>query len=337
MDAMGLLRFPTGGSGRGMRIVSGIICWLLFITWLHGQRAGEGKGASLRVGFLPITCHLLCPVTAHHQGKESRSFQPVKFSSWPDMIESLRGGRIDMAFILAPVAIALRAQGVPVRITLLGHRGGTALVIRNGEDLAGISDLAGKKIAIPIRYSNQHLALLALLEQNGIGRDDTRILELPPPDMPSAMAAGEIDAYIVGEPYAAMAEREGIGRIACHMKDAFPGFISSVLVTREEILRQRHDEVASLVRRFHKEAAWIETHREEAARIGADAYGLPESLLTHVLTTPPDRVSYAGLVPDPVEIAEIGIAMKNQGLIDKVPDTADLVDTSWFNADKPTR
>jgi len=334
MRAMGALCFPAAWHGCGMRIAAGIFCWLIFITWLHGQRQNTGEGAALRVGFLPITCHLLCPVAAFRHGEDAPPFRPVKYSSWPDMIESLRGGRIDMAFILAPIAIALGAQEEPVRIALLGHRDGTALVLRNSDDIAGIKDLMGKRIAIPIRYSSQYLALLSLLEQNGLGKNDVDIAELPPPDMPSAMAAGEIDAYIVGEPYAAKAETEGIGRIACLMKDAFPGFISSVLVVREEILRERRAEAASLIRRFHSEAAWIEANRDEAARIGADAYGLPVSLLTHVLSTPPDRVSYARLVPDPGEIAAIGKAMKRQGLIDKVPDPAELVDTFWIATDE---
>src|SRR5947199_11846 len=38
--------------------------------------------------------------------------------------------KMQAAFMVAPMAIALRAQGVPVKIVYLGHRYGSAVVVR---------------------------------------------------------------------------------------------------------------------------------------------------------------------------------------------------------------
>jgi len=312
------------------RIAIGIVCWLVFITWAHVQRNGTDHedARTLRVGYLPITCHLLCPVTQAHVRAGDPAFMPVRFSSWPEMIECIKGGRIDMAFILAPIAIALRAQGIPVRVVLLGHRDGTALVVKNSGNIHGIGDLGGRRVAIPIRFSNQHLALLDLLEKNGVDRETLTLTELPPPDMPSVLGSGAIDAYIVGEPYAAQAEAEGWGRVLVHMADAFPGFISSVLVVRDETIRERGGQVRSLIRAFLREASWIEEHRREAAGIGARAYGLPEPLLARVLTQS-GRVSYSNLIPREEEFKAMADALVRRGLLVSPPDPADLVDTTW--------
>ncbi len=308
------------------------LAWLVLITCLHHWRgmAGISSHERIKVGYLPITCHILCPVTLEHLSGNSRAFQAIKFSSWPEMIEALRGGKLDIAFILAPIAVALRAQGVGIKVVLLGHRDGTALVVQKSPPVSSLRDLEGGTIAIPIRFSCQNLALLRLCVRDGVDPNALNIVELPPPDMPSALASGGIHGYIVGEPYAAQAELTDTGRVLYQMKDVWPGFISSVVVVREEVLSERRSEVLDLIRAFYMESLWVEGHRRKAARMAAGLYGLPEHLIEYVLTTPPDRVSYENLVPKPEEFDEICRSMRNAGLIDTCPAGSDLVDTSWL-------
>ncbi len=321
----------------GVRALFFAGAWLVFITCLHlwcsGMRpfsmGGPDSDGHFRVGFLPITCHLLCPVTQARLRHTAKEFQAVKFSSWPDMIDAVRSSEIDMAFILAPVAIALSEQGVHVKIVLLGHRDGTALVVSRDSAVGTVADLAGKRIAIPIRFSTQNMELLQLCSLAGINPADMEIMELPPPDMPAALESGGIDAYIVGEPYAAQSELAGTGRVLAQMSDVAPGFISSVLIVRESVIRAEPAEVRALVREFESSAAWIEENRHRAAEIGAQAYGLPEKLLDYVLTSSNDRVSYSDVIPDPEEIDAIGRSMVRLGLMYHVPSGQDMVDLSW--------
>ena len=318
-----------------MRFLLYAAAWLIFITLLHTWfgteqvRTEPGKASVLKVGFLPITCHLLCPVAhARLQGSPDE-FEAVKFTSWPDMIDAVRGGEIDMAFILAPIAITLREQGVPVKIVLLGHRDGTALVVSKASGINSVADLAGKRVAIPIRFSTQNMELLALCRKANVDIKTMSIFELPPPDMPSALASGGIDAYIVGEPYAAQAELAGSGRVLVQMRDAAPGFISSVLIVREPVMHEQHARVARLISHFAAQAPWIESHRKEAADMGAEAYGLPPSLIEYVLLSSKDRVSYRDIIPRPGELGEIASEMVKLGLLPHAPSGNELVDISW--------
>ena len=320
--------------GPGKKALLVCVAWIVLITVMHHWRSHTPvKDTALRVGFLPITCHLICPVTYSHLESEKSAFRAIKFGSWPEMIESLRGGELDMAFILAPIALALHAQGVHIKIVLLGHRDGTALVVKNDPSVSTMRDLSGGMVAIPIRFSMQNLALIRLCSQAGLPLSELDIVELPPPDMPSALAAGSIAAYIVGEPYAARSELAGTGKVLHHMKDAWPGFISSVLVVRDEVMRQRREEVSELLNTFCREAVWIEGHREEAAVLGARMYGLSASLLRYVLTSLPDRVSYAHILPNPEEFDRIGQAMLRAGLVEHVPKGEEIVDLTWLQQD----
>src|SRR5690606_26145605 len=64
----------------------------------------------MRIGFLPVTCHLTCPVTdfINKEIEGDGLFEPVKFSGWPELKEAFLSGHTRATFILAPMAIALR-------------------------------------------------------------------------------------------------------------------------------------------------------------------------------------------------------------------------------------
>lgn len=111
------------------------VAWLAGVTLLNTAlngpvraRAAGLSGGELRVGYLPVTCHLTCPVAhylASEPGGDGLAFRPIRFQGWPELKESLLAGELDAAFILAPMAIALREQGIPIKVVHLGHRDGS--------------------------------------------------------------------------------------------------------------------------------------------------------------------------------------------------------------------
>ncbi len=59
-----------------------------------------------------------------------RIFLPRMFQGFPEIKEALISNKMQAAFIVAPLAIALKAQGVPIKIVYLGHRYGSAVVVQ---------------------------------------------------------------------------------------------------------------------------------------------------------------------------------------------------------------
>src|SRR6266404_4299250 len=137
----------------------------------------------LVVGFLPVTCHLTCPVTdfATRTSKETR-FESQRFTDFPTVVEAIKSGRLDATFMIAPLAMKLREQGVPVKIVYLGHRDGSTVMVRKDLPAQNLADLRGKTFAIPSKYSNQYLVIRKLMEDQGVKPDEIRFVELPPPD-----------------------------------------------------------------------------------------------------------------------------------------------------------
>jgi NitT/TauT family transport system substrate-binding protein len=289
-------------------------------------------GAQLNVGFLPVTCHLTCPVTdfATKTTTTSTRFVSQRFTEFPTVVEALKTRELQASFILAPLAMVLRSQGVPVKIVYLGHRDGSTVMVPKNSTARSLRDLRGKTFARPSKFSNQYLVITKLMEDEGMRPDEINFVDMPPPDMPSALAAGAIDAYFIGEPHAAKAELNGTGRVLYHAKDIWPRFISCVLVVREELINEHPEIVRDLVRGIAESGEWAERNRLAAAKVAAPYYRQDQKLLEYVLTQPPDRVSYRQLTPSKAEMEEIMKYAIKAGILQKPIDIDQLMDLRFI-------
>ena len=260
-------------------------------------------------------------------------FESQRFTDFPTVVESIKAGRLDSTFLLAPLAMKLREQNVAVKIVYLGHRDGSTVMVQKNSTAQSLRDLRGKTFAIPSKYSNQNLVIHKLMEDQGVKPDEIKFVEMPPPDMPGALAAKAIDAYFVGEPHAAKAELDGTGRVLYHAKDIWPGFISCVLVVTEKLIKERPEVVRDLVRGIAESGEWAETHRLEAANLAAPYFRQDEKLVRYVLTQPPDRVSYRMLTPADADLLKIHEMALKAGIISKPVSMSDLIDRSFLPAD----
>jgi len=321
-------------------ILGAVLCVTLlgvlrYQPWRSGSSKGSGPAREqLAVGFLPVTCHLTCPVTDFAtKSSATTRFTSQRFQDFPTMVESMKAGRLSASFMIAPLAMKLREQGVPVKILYLGHRDGSTVMVRNDLPAHSLRDLRGRTFAIPSKYSNQNLVIHKLMADQGVKPDEIRMIEMAPPDMPGALAAKAIDAYFVGEPHAARAELDGSGRVLYLAKDIWPHFISCVLVAKEDLIKQRPAVVKDLVRGIAESGEWAETHRLDAAKLVAPYFRQDEKLVRFVLTRPPDRVSYRMLAPTDDDMGKIeGMALQ-AGILNKHISMSDLLERSFIPSD----
>jgi NitT/TauT family transport system substrate-binding protein len=257
----------------------------------------------------------------------------VRFNGWPELKETYLANDLEATFILAPLAMSLREQGVPIKIVYLGHRDGTTMMVRKDSTILRIEDLRGRQIAVPNRFSNQRLIIYKALKERGMSIRDVTLLEMPPPDMPAALYSRSVDAIISGEPFMAQSEMDGYGRVLFLTKDVWPEFISCVLAVPERVIRTRRTEVQRLVDGIAKSGKWLDrslAHRMQAADFSGRQYSNQDpKLLRFVLSKPPDRVKYTNLSvvrQDFEEIEELG---KEAGILTGTAHFDDYADTSF--------
>ena len=268
---------------------------------------GEAASDALVVGGLPVTCNLTLPVAcvAHGKamqagGKPGTAFQYSKYSGWPEIKESLMAGRIQAAYMLAPLVMDLADKKIPVKIVSLGHRSGAVIMVRADSPYQHFRQLAGKRIAIPSRFAVDFLFLRKMLKQEGMTPADIEIVEMPPPDMPAALYANAVDAYCTGEPFGAAAQSAGYGRPLRMTRDEWRNYICCVLTVREELIQSNPQLVQELVNYVLGAGQWLDAQQENrnkavAIAAGREYFNQDPNIIRFVMENPTDRVTYGDL------------------------------------------
>ena len=262
-----------------------------------------------------------------------KMFIPKLFQGFPEIKEALIAGRMQAGFLVAPMAIALRSQGVPIHIVYLGHRYGSAFVVAKDGPVHAVPDLRGRTIAIPSRFSDERLIAGRALRAHGLTEEDVTLVEMAPPDVASALSSGAIDAFVMGEPFPSQAELGGYGRVLFFAREYWPDYISCVLVVRDDVIARRPEAVQLLVDGIARSGLWLDekqAHREYAAEfVGRYYFHQPARLLRWALTKPLDRVMYTPLSPRREDFDLIVDLMVQAGLLSRRLAFEEFVDTRF--------
>jgi len=239
---------------------------------------------------------------------------------------------------VAPLAIALKAQGVPIRIVYLGHRYGSAFVVHKQSGITDFKQMVGKTVAIPSRFSDERLIVFRAMKKNGINPKSIKLVEMAPPDVAGALAARAIDAFSMGEPFPSQAEMGGFGHVLFHAREYWPDYMSCVLVVREDMIASRPDAVQVLVDGIARSGLWLEKgqpYRENAADfVGRFYYNQNPALLRWALTKPITRVMYNSLEPRKDDFDLVRDLMIETGVLEHKIEFSEYTDLRF--ADRAT-
>lgn len=283
---------------------------LLFATAALGVLAGARSSAQskgpLLVGGLPVTCNLTLPVAckASELDPAATTHAPLlefsKYNGWPELKESLMSGRLQAAYMLAPLIMDLANSSIPVKVVSLGHRSGAVIMVRTDSPYRTFKDLTRKRVAIPSRFAVDYLFLIRMLAKEGMTAKDVEVVEMAPSDMPAALYAKAIDGYATGEPFGAVAERAGYARPLSMTRNEWPNYICCVLTVRDELIRDNRPLVQQLVNYVQGAGTWLDlspANRAKAVKIAAGPkfFNQDPNVLQYVMDNPSDRVTYGDL------------------------------------------
>jgi len=301
-----LLPPPAPGSLQRRQLLRGALgAALPTLAWPAAAAASK----SLLVGGLPVTCNLTLPVACVARAAANAAaggagpqfeFEYSRYNGWPEIKESLMAGRIQAAYMLAPLVMDLADKKIPVKIVSLGHRSGAVIMVRSDSPYQRFKDLAGKRIAIPSRFAVDFLFLRKMLAREGMTPKDIQIVEMAPPDMPAALYAKAVDAYCTGEPFGAAAQRAGYARTLSMTRDEWRNYICCVLTVREELIAENRPLVQDLVNHVLGAGQWLDQkqdNRNKAVAIAAGRkyFNQDPNIIRFVMENPVDRVTYGDL------------------------------------------
>jgi NitT/TauT family transport system substrate-binding protein len=307
----------------------------------------QSAAKPLLVGGLPVTCNLTLPVACsamatNASGSTAPLFEFSKYSGWPELKESLMSGRLQAAYMLAPLIMDLANSAIPVKVVSLGHRSGAVIMVRSDSPYKTFKDIKGKRVAIPSRFAVDYLFLRKMLAKEGMTIKDLEVVEMAPPDMPAALYAKAVDGYATGEPFGAVAQRAGYARPLSMTRDEWPNYICCVLTVRDELVKQNRPLVQQLVNYVQGAGTWLDSapaNRKKAVQIAAGPkfFNQDPNVLQYVMDNPSDRVTYGDLRLIRAEFEELMQLSIEAGTIKRHAPYENYVDESFVKNITPAR
>ena len=284
-------------------------------------KASDGTASprdTVKIAYLPIT-HSLAVLEEAEELEESTGLkiELVKYGSWPELLDALNTGQVDGAEVLIELAMKSKQEGIGIKAVALGHKDGNVIV--TNKNIKSISDLKGKKFAIPHRQSSHNILLNDALAEAGLTTADLEVVELAPTEMPSALASGQIDGYCVAEPFGAKAVSLDVGQVLLKSEEIWKDSLCCGLVLTDAFLNDRTTDAKLFVESYKK--AGKNLTQEKAKEVAKKYLNSDDKVLDLSL----QWISYANLEITEETYNTLVEKVKKYGLSDNPPVFDDFV------------
>lgn len=249
------------------------------------------------------------------------------FTNPADQKTALLAGRLDMCGTTLVHAIQSAAKGQPVVVVAALCNKCSALVVRKEGDVRSVTDLKGKKIGYVPGTMHEILLREALTRAGLSPEKDVTLLRVDFFDMGTALAAGDIDAFLSGEPFPTLAVAKGYGRILSHPYfDDSIGTINAGMLVQRKTIDDNPELVYQLVLAHTKATRQLTADRD--AWLGkASEFGTPREILEQAAP----NIELAWDMDDAFvrRARALGERMQALGVIDAQPDYNKLFDLAF--------
>ncbi|OPH60318.1 aliphatic sulfonate ABC transporter substrate-binding protein [Paenibacillus ferrarius] len=197
----------------------------------------------------------------------------VWFPVYSDSLSALASGKVDANSQTLSDTLAPASKGIKLKAVLVNDNsnGGDGVVVK--PSINSLKDLKGKKVATELGTVD-HLLMLTALEKAGLGEKDVAYTNMTVNDAGPAFISGNLDAAVLWEPFLSKAIQEGKGKLLFSSKDT-PGLIPDLLVFKEEITRNRPDDVKKILNAWFDALDYWKANPEESLKIMAKAAETP--------------------------------------------------------------
>ncbi len=180
-------------------------------------------------------------------------FENIQWSSNDEVLSMITRGEIDVADGDPSSYIPAIYNGVSAKLVgnMWRYSGCYWLVANN--DIKDISDLKGKTIGTAAAAGGMRLSVLKMLEENGLSEDDvTLVANGVYQSAYATLTSGEVDATIIHNPYAALAEADGVGHILGRAWDYIPDYYTGTIIASDNMIEKEPEKLQRFLNAYYK-------------------------------------------------------------------------------------
>ncbi|MEZ5672323.1 MAG: ABC transporter substrate-binding protein [Thiotrichaceae bacterium] len=284
------------------------------------------------IGYLPM-------IIAQEQGlfaQQGVSIALIPYPAGKAASHAYEAGEIDGVLGIFADVLMMNVRGIPAQVVYVIDSSNTADMIVAKPEYHNLAELRGKTIAFDGINSFSHLFVIKALEKVGIHEGDFHAANLPIAEVLPALESGKIDAGYVYTPESNAAIAKGYHALVT--AGEVPGIITDVFTLRPNVIAERPQEIAKIIKALVAARHWMLQHPQESLELLAKATGIAASELEvgfKGLTYPDLEQNIAELQPGG-ELFQSGAAIidfyTQRGQIAKKPDLDTIINGTFVIA-----
>lgn len=248
-----------------------------------------------------------------------------EFSSGPPLLEALGAGALDFGPTgdVPPLFAQAAGGNLLYAGTYAGTPAGSAILVHRDAPIRELADLKGRTVAFK-RGSSAHNFAVKALRKGGLTVADVTPADLAPPDALAAFRSGAIDAWVIWDPYFAVAEALPETRVLTTAEGIVDSW--SYFLTNGDFTQGNPALVTEILDELARVGRAAQGNLEATAPALSAITGVPEEVTRTVLTRPgadlgqvgpvtPEAAAYQqaladefhdlGILPKPLVVADI--------------------------------
>ncbi|GAA1623366.1 ABC transporter substrate-binding protein [Actinoplanes couchii] len=265
----------------------------------------EGGIDQVKVGVIPII-----DVAPIYLGKEKGFFSSRKIEL---TMEAGQGGaaivpgvvsdQFQFGFSNMTSLMIAQTKSVPIKavaagVASTGEAGKDfgAVVVKADSAIKTAKDLAGKKISVNTLKNIGDTVTRESVRKAGGDPATLNFVEMPFPNMPAALADGQVDAAWVVEPQLSTIKAAGGREVASTFVDAAPNLTVAAYFTSSKLQQSDPDLVARFTEAINESLTYADSHPDEVRAVLASYTKIDEKLrATLVLPKWPTQINEASV------------------------------------------
>ncbi len=309
------------------------LCSVGLLAGCGGKKESDGK-TNVRIAYFPNITHNQALVmknqgTLEEKWKDKCNVSWTSFNAGPAEMEAIFAGEIDLGYIGPVPALSanVKSNG-EVKIISNSTNAGAVLLKRKDSGINTVSDLAGKKVAVPQLGNTQHLCLLNILKENNL--TDVTVSASSNADILNLIDNGSVDAALVPEPWGTTIEKNGNAEVLLDYDKIFleGNYPTAVVVVSKDFMDEHPDIVKEFLEAHEETSVYINNNLSEAIGIvnseieAATGKLLDEDIINNAFArmTITTELNHSAIM----EFAKIS---KEEGFIDTIPEESDVFTT----------
>jgi NitT/TauT family transport system substrate-binding protein len=230
----------------------------------------------LTVGVIPIV-----DVAPIYLGQEQGFFEDrnielelVPGSGGAAAVPGVVAGDFQFSFGNVTSVLLAASQGLPLRVVAEGDSSTgdpetdfSFVVVPADSPIQSAADLAGKTVAVNNVKNIGEVTIRKAVEDAGGDPGSLNFVELAFPDMPAAVAGGDVDAAWVVEPFVTVATGQGARKVLANFAEAVPDLTVATYFTTEQVIAEDPELVDDFQAAIQQSLQYAQDNPDEVRRI----------------------------------------------------------------------